>query len=81
MANVIWCDQDDPKTNIVGQVGHPFSDQDADMQRLTWTRKVPNERYGTMDNVDEVKTFCGYHWRKQSPFQAETAKQIVSEKV
>jgi hypothetical protein len=87
---VVWCNINDPETNIPHQVpGHPFPDTDPDMQHFTQTRKVQvntGNSYGTPTYQDrtEVTTeiyMCGYHWRKQNPFQsnADEDKPILSQ--
>jgi hypothetical protein len=79
MSGVIWCNINDPETNVKGQVGHAFSDQDPEMQQYRQTRKVKQatgNSYGqtTYQDREEVTTvidMCGYHVRKQMPFQAD----------
>jgi hypothetical protein len=79
MSGAIWCNINDPETNVKGQVGHAFSDQDPDAQQYRQTRKVKQatgNSYGqtTYQDREEVTTvidMCGYHVRKQMPFQAD----------
>lgn len=81
MSNALWCDINDPETNVKGQIGHSFSDRDEDMQhfRNTHTVKVPTgNSYGraTYQDREEITTemhVCGYHWRKQNPFDTQPA--------
>ena len=80
---VLWCTQDDPETNVKGQTGHPFPEDDPNRQRFTQTtsRKVKTgNSYGrdTYQNQDEITTtleFCGYHWEmKTNPLKPHTAE-------
>jgi hypothetical protein len=82
VITVRWCTTDDSMTNVIGQCGHPFPDNDANSQRLSWTRQVPDERYGGTTEVTETKDICGYHWELQNPFQAmaDTPKMVVKGK-
>lgn len=79
MSGTKWCNINDPETNVKGQVGHAFSDQDPDAQSYTQTRTIKvntGNSYGrsTYQDREEVTTvidMCGYHVRKQMPFQAD----------
>ena len=79
MSGSMWCNINDPETNVKGQVGHAFSDADPDAQQYRQTRKVKTatgNSYGqtTYQDREEVTTvidMCGYHVRKQMPFQAD----------
>jgi hypothetical protein len=77
-VEVAWCNIDDPETNAPHQVpGHAFPDSDPDMQRFSQTRTVrqqTGDNYGqpTYQDRQIITTeivMCGYHWRKQNPFQ------------
>lgn len=79
MSHTLWCDIDDTTTNqMPGVPGHSFSMSDPDRQHFTNTRTVQvntGNSYGrsTFQEREEVTTeldICGYHFRKQNPFQA-----------
>lgn len=88
MTTVEWCSIADTETDIPHQVpGHPFPSTDPDMQHFTQTRTVEvptGNNYGrpTFQDRQEVTTelyMCGYHWRKQNPFQAAPKTAINAE--
>jgi hypothetical protein len=87
MSGVLWCNINDPETNVRGQVGHAFSDQDPDAQQYRQTRKIKVETgnsYGktTYQDREEITTIidmCGYHVRKQMPFQADNEQATAIE--
>ncbi len=79
MSNSLWCNIDDPETNVPHQIGHSMSIDDPDRQHFEQTRTVQvptGNSYGraTYQDRQEVTTsidMCGYHWRKQNPFSAQ----------
>lgn len=78
MSDVLWCDIDDPETNVPHQIGHAFTAKDVN--RRHWmdqhTESVPTgNSYGrtTFQDREVVTTeidICGYHWAKQNPFRS-----------
>lgn len=78
MSHVLWCDIPDPDTDVKGQVGHPFTAKDPERQHFSQTRMVPvvtgnsygRTTYQEREEITEEMDICGYHWRKQNPFQA-----------
>ena len=75
----LWCDIDDPETNLPhSQVpGHPFSDKDVNRQHFSRTgservntgNSYGNPTYQDREIVTAEMEICGYHWQKQNPFQ------------
>lgn len=84
MANTIWCEIDDSKTNMPNQIGHPFSAKDPDKRHYSDTREVDvptgnsfgQTTYQTRQEVTEEFDMCGYHYRKQNPFLARNKPEI-----
>lgn len=84
MADTIWCEIDDPETNMTNQIGHPFSSKDPDKRHYSDTRTVDvptGNSYGRTtfqqrEEVTEEFDMCGYHYRKQNPFLARNKPEI-----
>lgn len=84
LSQSLWCDVNDPETNVVGQIGHSFSANDENRQHFTQTRKVNiptgnsygQPTYQERQEVTEVVDFCGYHWAKQNPFLSRSPDAI-----
>lgn len=76
MAATIWCEIDDPETNALHQIGHPFSAKDPDKRHFSQTRTVDiptgnsygRTTYQEREEVTDELDMCGYHWGKQNPF-------------
>ena len=88
MSDTIWCDINDPETNVKGQIGHPFSSKDLNSQHFEQSQPVSvptGNSYGTptyqeRQRVTNTLDVCGYHFAKQNPFQApadETPKALT----
>lgn len=85
MSGTIWCDIDDPETNLPHAVGHPFSEKDINRQHFsrTGTERIHtgnsygNPTYQDREIVTAEMDICGYHWEKQNPFQP-SKKEILA---
>lgn len=77
MAKVLWCNVNDPETNYVHQIGHPFSADDPDQKNYAQTEMVDvtvGDNYGRpmrqkREEVTEEFQMCGYHFNKSNPFK------------
>jgi hypothetical protein len=84
MAEVIWCEIDDPEMNMPKQIGHPFSAKDPDAHHYGDTQMVDvptGDSYGRptfqrRERVTDEFDMCGYHYRKQNPFLAKNKPEI-----
>lgn len=87
MSNALWCNIDDAKTNAIGQIGHAFSETDPERQHFTKTQSInmqTGNSFGTptyqqRQEVTETLDICGYHWRKQNPFQPSDKEATLRE--
>jgi hypothetical protein len=60
MSAPIWCDIDDPQTNAIGQIGHPFSAKDTGKQHYTKQNEKKNRYDETVIEQEDID-ICGYH--------------------
>jgi hypothetical protein len=87
MAQVLWCNADDPDTNLPYQVGHPFSADDPGQKHYAQTELVDvpvGDDYGRpytqkRERVTEEFQLCGYHYNKSRPFAAKAPIEIPPE--
>jgi hypothetical protein len=92
MSVAAWCNINDPETNVLYQIGHPFNGDDEDREHFTKTRSVSVETgnsygratYQERKEVTDSLDMCGYHARKQAglfnappPDQAALTAEIV----
>lgn len=86
MAGTLWCEINDPETNLLHQIGHPFPENDPN--RETWTRTRTEQvqtgnSYGKpvfqdRERVTYEMDICGYHFAKQNPFQSNAPEVEAS---
>ena len=84
MSASLWCDINDPETNVPNQIGHSFSEKDPERQHFAQTQMVPirtgdsfgRPTYQDREQVTDELDMCGYHWRKQNPFHAQNQPEI-----
>lgn len=84
VSDTLWCDVDDPETNVIGQIGHSFSSKDP--KRRHYEQTIPVQvptgnsygqtTYQERQEVTEVLDMCGYHWEKTNPFQPPKEEKI-----
>lgn len=78
VSQSLWCDVNDPETNVKGQIGHSFSAKDLNRQHFEQTQQVAvptgnsygHTTYQARDEITVEMDMCGYHAGKQNMFQA-----------
>lgn len=84
VSQCLWCDVNDPVTNVKGQIGHSFSAKDLNRQHFEQTQQVAvptgnsygQTTYQARDEITVEMDMCGYHAGKQNMFQTDSATAI-----
>lgn len=72
MPNTLWCTVNDPETNLVHQIGHPFPANDPDRRHFAQTEMVNvltgnsygRPTYQQQEQITEEVDICGYHGKR-----------------